>query len=97
MPTNLEPIPMADAVDSARQTAFLDGAGRGASIMVAVLAYLAATRGTAFAERVVLLATDMASAYEVSAIVVKHASAAPTIDSLHACAAELVAWAERGN
>lgn len=85
------------AIESACSTAFLDGASRGASLMVSVLAYIAATRGSAFAEKVVLAASDLTSSDGLSAIVVKHASGAPSLDALQACAAEVLTWAERGN
>lgn len=86
-----------EAAESARQTAFVEGASRGAALHAAVLAYIAATRGTAFAEKAMLAASDLAAADELAAIIVNHASRSPSVEALQACAAEVLAWAERGN
>lgn len=86
-----------EASESARQTAFVEGAGRGSALAAAVIGYIAGTRGTAFAERVVLSVLDLKAADEFAAIIVNHASRSPSVEDLQACAAEVLAWVERGN
>lgn len=85
------------AVESARETAFVEGASRGAALTAAVIGYIAGTRGAVFAEKVVLSVLDLAAADEFAAIIVNHASRSPSVEALQACAAEVLAWAERGN
>lgn len=79
------------------QTFFVEGALRGSSLTVAVLAYIAAARGPIFAEKVVLAASDLKAADELAAIIVSHASSSTGVDALQSCAAEVLAWVERGN
>lgn len=86
-----------EAAESARQTAFVEGASRGAALTAVVIGYIAGTRGTAFAEKVVLSVLDLKAADELAGIIVNHASRSPSVEALQACAAEVLAWAERGN
>lgn len=86
-----------EAAESARQTAFVEGAGRGAALTMAVLAFIAFEHGAAALKRTMLAAHSLTGADALASIIVNHASRSPGVEALQACAAEVLAWAERGN
>lgn len=85
------------ALESTRQTSFVEGALRGSALTMAVLAYIAAEHGAGVLARVMGAAHSLTGADALAAIIVNHASSSPGIDALQACAAEVLAWVERGN